>query len=566
VEETTAEPEHSPEESEILALEGRQRERDAFDDFLAQSSDASPRPEDNHTSEGGSSEATQGALTLQAAVETQLPYLSLTPETKYSSGTAEGGANLDSRRERKPLDMQSPTPFGGNYREETPEETFVSAASQVTSAGETTTGRRSATSDTPIPHATLESSYSFRDRRKSGPYTEGDGSAPRGERRRFARSASDGFELQLDLTGDYRLTARTMDLEKIDRTRSQTARREVELRESFRNPSRGRDEGIKGHAAAAMLAGMPAPRVSDTLQQSQERVAARWFALKGLMTANVEPALDAVPQTRSSKETGAPTLSVVSLAGGVGKTSLVATLGRVLSSLGEKVLLAETSAYGLLPYYFGARELRANVVRTFSPHDGSTNAPLYLVNYQTELLTSDEAGQARLVEDIGRHGTGTQRILLDLNGSSAWLARQLSQANSHILVPILPDMNSVLGIKGVERFFAGAQDSEGRAVTPYYVLNQFDASLPLHLDVREVLRKQLGNRLLPVTIRRSHAVSESLAEGMTVADYAPGSPVAEDYSHLAEWVRNLAAPASIGLRRSRWSERSAISTDSAHGS
>jgi cellulose biosynthesis protein BcsQ len=84
-------------------------------------------------------------------------------------------------------------------------------------------------------------------------------------------------------------------------------------------------------------------------------------------------------------------------------------------------------------------------------------------------------------------------------------------------------------------------------------LNQFDASSPLHLDVRAILQQQLGDRLLPLVLRRSPAVSEALAEGMTVIDYAPGSEVAEDYRTLAGWLRSFAAPAvASGVR---WSER-----------
>jgi len=86
------------------------------------------------------------------------------------------------------------------------------------------------------------------------------------------------------------------------------------------------------------------------------------------------------------------------------------------------------------------------------------------------------------------------------------------------------------------------------------VLNQFDATLPLHLDVREVLRQKLGDRLLPIAIRRAPAVSEALAEGMTVIDYAPAAQVTEDYTQLATWVRNQTAPAMAGYRGMRWSE------------
>ena len=87
------------------------------------------------------------------------------------------------------------------------------------------------------------------------------------------------------------------------------------------------------------------------------------------------------------------------------------------------------------------------------------------------------------------------------------------------------------------------------------MLNQFDYSLPLHLDVREVLREQLGDRLLPFVLRRSPSVSEALAEGMTVMDYAPNSTVAEDFGSLAGWIKSIAAPVSSGYRGVRWSER-----------
>ena len=50
-------------------------------------------------------------------------------------------------------------------------------------------------------------------------------------------------------------------------------------------------------------------------------------------------------------------------------------------------------------------------------------------------------------------------------------------------------------------------------------------------------------------------MSEALAEGMTVMDYAPNSTVTEDFGTLAGWVKSLSAPASTGYRGVRWSER-----------
>src|SRR5882757_775741 len=244
--------------------------------------------------------------------------------------------------------------------------------------------------------------------------------------------------------------------------------------------------------------------VADTLQHSRERVAARWFALKGVFEQPGHDGQDGQDQPEAApirqKETRTPVCAVFSLAGGVGKTSLVATVGRALSSMGEKVLLTDTTSHGLLPFYFGASELRQGTVRTFSPPSGSTDAPIYLVSYDVDQRGSDETAQEQLAEEIINNSRGTHRILLDLTVGSSWIVRRLSRMNPTILVPVAPDMNSVISLQTVEKFFSGVNEGDGRPLQPFYVLNQFDTSLPLHLDVREVMRRQLGERLLPFVI------------------------------------------------------------------
>lgn len=317
-------------------------------------------------------------------------------------------------------------------------------------------------------------------------------------------------------------------------------------------PQRAADDSRITRKAPAVASG--ASPVADTLQHSRERVAARWFALKGIFDhAGHEQQPEVAPVRQ--KDTRVPMLSVFSLAGGVGKTSLVATLGRALSSTGEKVLLTDTTSHGLLPYYFGASELRPGSVRTFSPPSGSSDAPIALVSYDVAQKNGDVAAQEWLAEELTQNSRGIQRVILDLSAMSPWVVRRLVRMDSVVVVPVSPDMNSVISLAHVEKFFAGMIDADGRAVQPFYLLNQFDASLPLHLDVREVMRQQLGDRLLPFVIRRSPVVSEALAEGMTVMDYAPDAPVAGDYMNFASWLRMQSAPAASGFKTARWSER-----------
>ncbi|AFL87739.1 ATPase involved in chromosome partitioning [Terriglobus roseus DSM 18391] len=603
-------------DDENREIEGRRRERDAFERFLARSTDVTPRStndrparsaylerNDERDDRSGARADTRptpdreglredhedrqnGRVYRESTEERGREEAAERRREDRSSRSAAGGMgevpsslpddgelnprplserpsvdklpplrDLTPMRDLPPMRDLAPMRDRSGYREEGDEASSVRhTASEISAAPRERASVREVAMK-PVPQRDAAAASGADDRADLGPAVEGEW--PRVERRRYERSSvSRGIPSLLDSSREYRAAARAADLEeKNDRTRARYAQRDEQAREDLREYGQSQSPGESALRDREDRSGGRALPESDTLQQSRERVAARWFALKGLMGSNVEPIADPPPQIRTSSETDAPMLSIVALAGGVGKTSLVATLGRALSSAGEKVLLADTTSHGLLPYYFGARELRPDVVRTFSPPPGSPDATVYMVNYETDRLAADDAGQAHLVEEISRHSKGTQRVLLDLNGSSAWLARRLAKLNSRVLVPIAPDMNSVLSIRSVERFFAGTQDSEGQPVSPYYVLNQFDASLPLHLDVREVLRQQLGNRLLPVMIRRSQSVAEALAEGMTVIDYAPESPVTEDYIHLAEWVRNLAAPARVGIRRIRWSER-----------
>jgi len=293
----------------------------------------------------------------------------------------------------------------------------------------------------------------------------------------------------------------------------------------------------------------PAPE--DTLQGSRDRLTSRWFALNGLFNGGVAPS-ESIPAAAAQR---APVLAVFSLAGGVGKTSLVATLGRALSARGERVLLVDTAAFGLLPFFFGARDQRPGVLRTFTAPGTSGDAPIQMITVNPESLGPEPAPQDTLTQEVTRHGRNAGRVIVDLATASGATTRRVLRLAPAVLVPVVPDMSSVVSVSSIDKFFEHNESASGQPVRPYYVLNQFDPSLPLHLDVREVLREQLGDRLLPFALRRSPAVSEALAEGMTVVDYAPNSPAAEDYGNLASWVKSLAAPATHGYRGVRWSEK-----------
>lgn len=290
------------------------------------------------------------------------------------------------------------------------------------------------------------------------------------------------------------------------------------------------------------------PSNGSYLPGVQNQDSARWFVLHGMLGG--APASQEAPDEPAN----VPVLELFSLAGGVGKTSLAATLGRALSARGERVLLVEATPFGSLPYFFGACDCRPGELRTFRPPASSTDAPIQLATVDTEALLSDGAADDSLAAEIENWARGVGRVIVDVATLSTATARALSRLSPAILVPLLPDVNSVMAATSIDSYFDRHEDAPG-APAVYYVLNQFDPSQPLHQDVRKLLQDRLGERLLPFTLQRTPALSEALAEGMTIMDYAPEAPETEDFISLAKWIETVLPAADVNSRRARWSER-----------
>jgi cellulose biosynthesis protein BcsQ len=292
------------------------------------------------------------------------------------------------------------------------------------------------------------------------------------------------------------------------------------------------------------------PPAAPQAASVREPAGSRWLLLQDMLKA--APAIACEPACVAASATARmPVLAVFSLAGGVGKTSLTATLGRTLAAQGERVLLVDTAAYGLLPFYFGAEDQRPGQVRTFMPPATGFDTPIQLVMFDPERMEPQET----LSEAITVAARDASRVIIDLATASGATMRRVLRMVPTVLVPLTPEMNSVASVQAIESFFRHQESVAGNPIRPYYVLNQFDASLPLHVDVRTMLREQLGDRLLDFVIRRTPALSEALAEGMTVVDYAPHSVAVEDFGNLAAWVKVQSVPVNQRFRGARWSER-----------
>lgn len=280
---------------------------------------------------------------------------------------------------------------------------------------------------------------------------------------------------------------------------------------------------------------------AETLLESREHVALRWPALQALAAELRQ----SVAGTRMSLPRG-PVTAIVSPSGGAGGTTLAAVLARALARNGERVLLVQTAASGLLSLYFRLGPLVPGELHTAATREGESGAVSIVALDAASLVVADATEsqmrqrQEALIEDLLNHAQGCSRVVIDLAPEAEWMVRGLAALRPMVLAPVAPEMSSVVGLRAMEQRFAAIRDREGGALLPFYVLNRYDAGLPLHLDIREVLRRELNERLLAVAVRRSASVGEALAQGATVLDYAPASQVAHDYAEIARWLEETA--------------------------
>jgi cellulose biosynthesis protein BcsQ len=240
-----------------------------------------------------------------------------------------------------------------------------------------------------------------------------------------------------------------------------------------------------------------------------------------------------------------PVIGIYSVAGGVGKTTVSANLAKTLCSLGEQLLLVDASGRGLLPLYFGATELKAGPRKFAAP---GVNAPFI------QVIAGEKVTSEWLIGEVKPIMSGSQRTIFDLGPVCGSLLPTIFSMCTVVLIPLLPDLNSIVSVAAIDSFL-NAQSTGLKTPTVFYLFNRFDEQSMNDQQARELVARQCGNRLLPITLRYDWTLTEALHGGISAANHTPGSELSHDYLELALWVRRVAPLSSAGLLPGRWSEQ-----------
>ena len=272
-----------------------------------------------------------------------------------------------------------------------------------------------------------------------------------------------------------------------------------------------------------------APAEPERSQGVTEPVRPRWNVLNSLLSVgDNDDQVGAIPEAIL-----VPMLALSAGSGGVGKSTILSTVARLLSGLGESIFLVYSDSQCSLPLHFGGQQIVPGRVRTFIP-PARDFGQLHLYAHSQSESGVPEESSCWLPRQVNALASEVGRVLCEITNSEIPERSTMDLASINLRV-LVPDINSVLT---VNRDIAELDWGENAQPT-YYLLNKYDSMVPFHKDVRERLQIVLGEKLLPFVIRRTDQIPEALAAGLTVVDYAPNAPVVEDFKLLTQWLRNF---------------------------
>lgn len=245
-------------------------------------------------------------------------------------------------------------------------------------------------------------------------------------------------------------------------------------------------------------------------------------------------------------------IGVVSMKGGVGKTSVTANLASAMATaLGpSRVSVIDLDPQNALHWHFGLNGGTPSGVCIQSLAGAPWVDAMLPSEFDVACLPygevdecQREAFESLLYEDSGWIGSQIELaglsddavVLIDTPpGPSAYLKQVLACADL-VLVVQLPDAGSYATLSAMEAFLQSLPRTFGPSKC-VYLLNQVDRADPLNRDVADLMSHHFGERLAPIRIHRDEAVSEALAFQQPVLVYAPHGQASHDLADLAEWV------------------------------
>lgn len=247
-------------------------------------------------------------------------------------------------------------------------------------------------------------------------------------------------------------------------------------------------------------------------------------------------------------------VGIVSMKGGVGKTSTTANLAAAMAAKlgGRRVSAVDLDPQNALHWHLGHRDVQSRGVCEQSLIDEdwreialTSDSNVRCLPYGDVSEPNREAFETLLAQQPEWIDAQLRRaalsqdavVLIDTPPGPSVYLKQVFACADLILIVLLADAGSYATIPAMETWLEEVgRGPKGCQV--FYVLNQVDRSEPLNRDTAAFLHQQLKARMCPIEIHNDEAVGEALAFQQPVLEYEPHGQASIDLARLTMWVIN----------------------------
>lgn len=255
------------------------------------------------------------------------------------------------------------------------------------------------------------------------------------------------------------------------------------------------------------------------------------------------------------------TIAIINQKGGCGKTTTAINLAAVLAEQGERTLLIDMDpqshcALGLAVPDTQIEKSIAELLR--AGFDGTMGfsditwqiarnldlAPssMALAGIEAELATAPDRDR-RLAQVLSAVHSHYDFCIIDCPPSIGLLTFNALRAADEVIVPVETGYFAMQGSIRQEKTIDMLARRAGHHVRFKVLATMYDVRTKLAREILSELRRQFGEKLLPVVVHFSAKLREAASFGQAITEYDPASRGYQDFEKLVSWLKaNPPAP------------------------